>query len=110
LPNVLVEAQSQSLACISTPVSGIPELLGHGISGLLVPPDDAPALAAGLLNLASDPDLRLQLGKAGARRVFQTFDQNRAAADLMVLFAGEALPATARADRAVTVEPDQKIA
>jgi glycosyltransferase involved in cell wall biosynthesis len=76
----------------------------------LVPPNDAKALAAALLSLASDPDLRLQLGKAGARRVFQAFDQTRAAADLMALFGGEAASATARVDRSVTVEPDQQIA
>ncbi|MGB1025642.1 MAG: glycosyltransferase family 4 protein, partial [Rhodospirillaceae bacterium] len=40
LPNVLMEAQSQRLACVSTKISAIPELIEDGVSGLLVPPDD----------------------------------------------------------------------
>jgi glycosyltransferase involved in cell wall biosynthesis len=88
LPNVLVEAQSQSLACIATPISGIPELLGDGTSGLFVPPDNPQALSQAVVQLTQDPDLRLRLGKAGARRVVQAFDHQRALAELMVLFTG----------------------
>jgi len=39
LPNVLIEAQSQRLACVSTNISGIPELIQHGATGLLTPPE-----------------------------------------------------------------------
>jgi glycosyltransferase involved in cell wall biosynthesis len=95
LPNVLVEAQSQSLACISTPISGVPELLGDGTSGLLVPPDDARALSQALLQLGTDPDLRLRLGKAGARRVLQAFDHAQAVSDLVILFGDLSAPASA---------------
>ncbi|MEM8646961.1 MAG: glycosyltransferase, partial [Pseudomonadota bacterium] len=48
LPNVLVEAQSQGLSCLSTPVSGVPELVRDGENGILVPPDDPKALAEAL--------------------------------------------------------------
>src|SRR5882762_3991125 len=48
LPNVLVEAQSQRLACISTNVSAIPELIEDGVTGLLIPPCDPFALAEAL--------------------------------------------------------------
>ncbi|MGZ2478145.1 glycosyltransferase involved in cell wall biosynthesis [Sinorhizobium medicae] len=44
LPNVLVEASSQRLACISTAVSGIPELIDDGHNGMLVPPESPTAL------------------------------------------------------------------
>ncbi len=91
LPNVLVEAQSQSLVCIATPISGIPELLGDGTSGLFVPPDNPQALSEAVVQLTQDPDLRLRLGKAGARRVFQAFDHERALTELMVLFTGTAV-------------------
>ncbi len=47
LPNVLMEAQSQRLACVTTNVSGIPELIEDGVTGLLTPPGDPAALAAG---------------------------------------------------------------
>ena len=48
LPNVLLEAQSQKLACVSTRISGIPELIQHDVTGLLVEPRAIDALAAAL--------------------------------------------------------------
>ncbi len=73
LPNVLMEAQSQQLACLSTRVSAIPELIIDGETGLLVPPGDAVALAGALARLITSPALRRQLGKAGSRRVRRHF-------------------------------------
>lgn len=69
LPNVLMEAQSQGLACLSTAFSAIPELILDGETGLLVPPNDAPALSVALTRLIADPALRQQLGMAGEQRV-----------------------------------------
>jgi len=77
LPNVLMEAQSQALACLATRFSGIPELIVDGETGLMVPPGDAAALAAGLARMITDPALRLRLGQAGERRVRRDFDMNR---------------------------------
>jgi glycosyltransferase involved in cell wall biosynthesis len=74
LPNVLMEAQSQALACLSTPVSGIGELIRDEETGLLVPPEDPPALAQALERLARAPDLRARLGGAGLARVHADFD------------------------------------
>ena len=65
LPNVLMEAQSQRLACLSTEISGIPELVRHGETGWLVPQQDVNALREALEKLISDPDLRTKLGVAG---------------------------------------------
>lgn len=69
LPNVLLEAQSQKLPCISTRVSGIPELVEHGTTGLLVDQRDPDALAAAITSLVRDPDLRSRYGNAGFERV-----------------------------------------
>jgi glycosyltransferase involved in cell wall biosynthesis len=69
LPNVLVEAQSQRLACVSTNVSAIPELIEDGVTGLLIPPGDPFALAEALTSLIRDPPTRAQLGAAGELRV-----------------------------------------
>jgi glycosyltransferase involved in cell wall biosynthesis len=69
LPNVLMEAQSQALPCISTCVSAIPELIENEATGLLVPPGDPAALAAALHRLMGDPRTRARLGDAGCRRV-----------------------------------------
>ena len=55
LPNVLLEAQSQRLACVATTVSGIPELIDDGVTGLLVEPRGPQALARALARLIGDP-------------------------------------------------------
>ena len=78
LPNVLMEAQSQGLACISTNVSGVPELIRDGETGFLVKAGDAQALANALEALIRNPAQRHTLGLAGAARVRQAFDHELA--------------------------------
>jgi glycosyltransferase involved in cell wall biosynthesis len=73
LPNVLMEAQSQRLACLSTNISGIPELIEHAKTGWLVPEKDSNSLSQALLMLISDPKLRADLAEAGLVRVRKNF-------------------------------------
>ena len=73
LPNVLAEAQSQGLACVATRVSGIPELIEDGVTGLLVAPESAPELSHALATLIADPSRRRALGEAGRLRVGERF-------------------------------------
>jgi glycosyltransferase involved in cell wall biosynthesis len=73
LPNVIVEALSQGLAVISTPVSGIPELVEDGINGCVVPAEQPQALADALLALGRDHERRERLGAAGQRQVHAQF-------------------------------------
>ena len=73
LPNVLMEAQSQGLACIASNVSAVSELIEDGRTGLLVVPDDAAALAGMIGELAADPARRKGLGRAGAAKVRAEF-------------------------------------
>jgi glycosyltransferase involved in cell wall biosynthesis len=73
LPNVLAEAQSQSLACVATRVSAIPELLRDGQTGVLVEPDDPDALAHALALLIANPAHRRALGHAGQSQVRAAF-------------------------------------
>ena len=82
LPNVLVEASSQGLAVISTPVSGIPELVEDGVNGCLVPADQPQALADALLALGRDFERRERLGAAGQRRVHAQFSHRAGIAAL----------------------------
>ena len=89
LPNVLVEASSQRLPCISTTISGIPELITDGENGLLVPPKDAKALAGALERAIRDPDLRKRLGNAAEHRVRAHFDHHTSIDQLVDLFEKE---------------------
>ena len=73
LPNVLAEAQSQGLACVASRVSGIPEFIEHGATGLLVAPEAPQELAQALAALIRDPARRRALGEAGRRRVAERF-------------------------------------
>jgi glycosyltransferase involved in cell wall biosynthesis len=64
--SVLVEAMAAGLPVVASDVGGIPEVVRHGVTGLLVPPGDVAALAAALDRLVADPVLRSHLA-AGAR-------------------------------------------
>lgn len=86
LPNVLVEAASQALACVSTDVSGVPELIDDGTHGLLVGADEPKALAAALARVAGDPALRTRLGTAAENKVRGHFDHQASVQQLMELF------------------------
>jgi glycosyltransferase involved in cell wall biosynthesis len=86
LPNVLMEAQSQRLACLSTNLSGIAELIDDGRTGVLVPPGDPAALAAALQALIRDPAHRARLAAAGERRVREHFEMTAGITKLAQLF------------------------
>ena len=73
LPNVLMEAQSQGLACLSTRFSAVPELITDGVTGVLVESRDVAALHDAFLRLLRDPSLRERLGRAGYERVRSSF-------------------------------------
>ena len=86
LPNVLLEAQSQGVACVATRVSGIPELIADGETGVLVAQNDAAALTAALRRLLRDGAARRALAAAGQRRVRREFDMGRATTMLLARF------------------------
>jgi glycosyltransferase involved in cell wall biosynthesis len=66
---VLLEAMAARRAIVATRVSAIPEVVAEGQTALLVPPDDAPALAAAMASLLDDPARRAAMGSAGHARV-----------------------------------------
>ena len=86
LPNVLMEAMSQSLPCIATNISGIPELIEDGRTGLLCPPEDPGALSGLIAKAATDPGLRQQLGVAASEHVRANFDFQAGLEQLLTLF------------------------
>ncbi|RWX23816.1 glycosyltransferase [Rhizobium leguminosarum] len=89
LPNVLVEASSQRLVCVSTEVSGVPELLKNGENGLVVPPEDPALLARALEAAIRDPALRKRLGDAAENQVREHFDYHSSIRQLTGLFEAE---------------------
>ncbi|MCF7698695.1 glycosyltransferase family 4 protein [Loktanella sp. M215] len=86
LPNVLVEAASQKLACVASDISGIPELISDPTLGWLVPPEDPAALALTLQEAITDPDLRAAKGAAVAAKVRGHFDYRTSIDQLVKLF------------------------
>ena len=88
VPVMLMEAMAARLPVIATQVAGTGELVEDGISGLLVPPGDAAALAAAIDALAADEALRRRMGEAGRAAVRAGFDIHAEARRLAALFAG----------------------
>ena len=86
IPIVLMEAMSMEVPCVSTWITGIPELIRNGIDGLLVAPGDAEALASAIAELMDDAELRRSLGVAGRLRVKDKFDLTRNLARLAGIF------------------------
>jgi glycosyltransferase involved in cell wall biosynthesis len=88
IPNVLMEAMAAGLPVVSTSVSGIPELIEDDVNGLLVPPEDAVALADAIWRLSKDPALTRRLATAGATTIAEHFDGEALARHMAGLFAG----------------------
>lgn len=74
IPNVLLEAMAMQVPVVSTQLSGIPEAVEDGLTGLLVPSRNTEALANALARLLDDPDLRERLGREGRKQVEERFD------------------------------------
>jgi colanic acid/amylovoran biosynthesis glycosyltransferase len=77
IPVALMEALAAERAVVASAVSGIPELVVDGVTGLLVPPGDATALADAIERLLDDPELRARLGRSGRVKVLKEFDLHR---------------------------------
>ena len=74
IPNVLLEAMANELPIISTPVSGIPEILKDEVTGLMSKSGDQESLADAMSRLLRDPELRMALGRRGREVVRERFD------------------------------------
>lgn len=74
IPNVMIEALAYQRPAITTAISGIPELIEDGVTGLLVPQADAAALGAALLRVYRDPEAALAMARRGRAHVEREFD------------------------------------
>lgn len=86
LPTVLLEAMALGTPCVGTDVTGIPEVLHGGETGLMVPQRDPPALADALERLFDDAALRVRLAGRARALIESEFDVHRNAARVRALF------------------------
>ncbi len=93
IPVVLLEAMASGVPVVSSRLSGIPELVLDGKTGILVEPRHSEALAAALQQLGQEPLLRRRLGAAGRARVEMHFDLHANARRLGELFSQSLGPA-----------------
>jgi glycosyltransferase involved in cell wall biosynthesis len=79
MPFSLLEAMEAGCAVVATAVNGVPEVIEHERSGLLVPPGETAYLVGAIARLASDAALRARLGRAARLRIWQRFTVERMA-------------------------------
>lgn len=89
LPTVLVEAMALGTPCVSTDVTGVPEVVRHGETGLCVAQRDPAVLAEALASLLGDTALRGRLAANARAMIEADFDVDCNAAQLRTLFAGQ---------------------
>jgi len=73
IPLSLIEAMGAGIPIVSTDVGGIPEVIEHGVSGLLAPAGDVEILATHLKSLWQNPEQRSQLAENGCQRAVERF-------------------------------------
>jgi len=93
LPTVLLEAAACGVPAVASRVAGVPEIVRDGVTGRLVEPGDAEALADAIASLMSSPHRRARMGAAARRRAESKFDRRRASLALARLFARSGIPA-----------------
>jgi glycosyltransferase involved in cell wall biosynthesis len=87
LPTVLLEAAACGIPAVATRIAGVPEIVRDGLTGRVVAPGDAVALADALLSMMTSPSRRARMGAAARLRAESMFDQRRASLALARLFA-----------------------
>lgn len=87
VPVVLIEALAMEIPTISTRITGIPEVVVHEKTGLLIEPDNETELAAAIERLLLNPDEALIFARAGRQHIIETFNIFKSAERLKTLFA-----------------------
>jgi len=87
IPVVLMEAMAKEVFCISSRITGIPELIEDGLNGFLITPSDWMELAQKMKVALEDPALRARMGRKGRQTVLSKYDINKNAQNMGSLFA-----------------------
>jgi phosphatidylinositol alpha-1,6-mannosyltransferase len=85
-PLVLLEAMAGGLPVVATAVGGVPEMVVHGETGLLIPPNDPQALAEAINSLLDDPERMEAMGAKGRQRVMERFTWDKVAERMVGYF------------------------
>ena len=86
IPQIILQAQAMSCAVVATTVGGIPEVVEDGVTGLLVPPRDAEALAQKIAALLDDPALDARLGQNARAAVMKHYSLDAMGERLLELY------------------------
>ncbi len=86
IPVVLMEAMAMEIPCVTTFITGIPELIRNGVDGLLVAPSDTEELSRALARLMDDGELRKTIGENGRMRVLDKYNLERNTVRLAEIF------------------------
>jgi hypothetical protein len=105
LPTVLLEAMALGTTCISTDVTGIPEVLRDEETGLRVPQHHPEALAVALERLLTDADLRVRLAAQARRLIEAEFDSQHNTAHLRAIFHAARSETPAEPEEAIQAVP-----
>jgi glycosyltransferase involved in cell wall biosynthesis len=84
-PVVITEAMASGIPVVASDIGGIPELVDDGVTGFLVPPRDARALAERIDHLRRHPDERRRMGGRAAERI-RSHELRRQVADIVEIF------------------------
>jgi glycosyltransferase involved in cell wall biosynthesis len=86
--NAYAEALASGLPIVGTTVGGIPDLVEHGVNGLLVPPGDPAALATAIRTLADDPHRRREIARRNRLKAESVLDWHRVTARYLTVYRG----------------------
>ena len=86
IPQIILQAQAMSRAVVATAIGGIPEVVEDDVTGLLVPPRDAVALAAKIRALLDDPALSNRLGQAARKSIEKNYSLDAMGQRLLALY------------------------
>ena len=86
LPMAILEGLASGRALIATPVGAVPEVVRDGVTGVLIAPGDKNLLAATIIRLLRDAELRSRVGAAGRRMIAEEFSAGRMTADYLRVY------------------------